>query len=95
MHSFQLARKGKNPTLYFRGIGCKERLLLSAALGTGLGKESRNSFLFECFSIRSVEEERGELADNISFPILQVQSFALAKPRKEIASARRLEAIFE
>lgn len=44
---------------------------------------------------RSVEEERGELADNISFPILQVQSFALAKPRKEIASARRLEAIFE
>lgn len=45
--------------------------------------------------LRSVEEERGELADNISFPILQVQSFALAKPRKEIASARRLEAIFE
>lgn len=45
--------------------------------------------------LASVEEERGELTDNISFPILQVQSFALAKPRKEIASARRLEAIFE
>ena len=43
----------------------------------------------------SVEEARGELADNISFPILQVQSFALAKPRKEIVSARLLEARFE
>ena len=43
----------------------------------------------------SVEEERGELADNISFPILQVQSFALAKHRKEIVSARLLEARFE